>query len=321
MIDSGHVRDAEGWAIQAYGSVEDLELQPIAPSEPTGTQVLVEVEAASLNPLDLKLISGAMAQFMPVSFPFVPGSDVCGRIVALGRGVTDLRVGDRVVAMTFAYGAMATHVLCDVEGAVVHAPQAASAADLASLPEAGLTAMAILKEAELQPGQTVAVIGATGGIGLFLGQLAKRAGARVIATATNGDEELVRRHGADDTIDYSHKDSIDALLEKHPSGVDVLVDLVNQSDALLTSARAVRPGDRLISTLVGPDAGTFRKGVEVRYVRLAPSAEDLRQLVDGVVGGGLSSTVTRHYAFADVPEAYRDLRDGHARGKLIVERR
>ena len=320
MAESGPDGSAEGWAIQAYGDAEDLGLQAIARPDPTGTQVLVNVEAASLNPLDLKLMSGIMAKFMPVSFPFVPGSDVCGRVVAVGPEVKNLQIGDRVVAMTVAHGAMATHVLCDVQGAVVRAPEAASAADLASLPEAGMTAMAILREADLTPGQTVAVIGATGGIGLLLCQLAKRAGALVIATATIDDEGLVRANGAADTIDYAHKDAFDALLEKHPDGVDVLIDLINQFDALLPSARAVRQGGRLISTLIGPDASGFGNGIEVRYVRLEPSAEYLRQLVDGVVNGTLSATVTRRFAFSDVPQAYLHLRDGHSRGKLVVER-
>ena len=261
-----------------------------------------------------------MAKFMPVSFPFVPGSDVCGRVVEVGPEVKNLQIGDRVVAMTVANGAMATHVLCDVQGAVVRAPEAASAADLASLPEAGMTAMAILREADLGPGQTVAIIGATGGIGLLLCQLAKRAGARVIATATVADEDLVRLNGASDTIDYAHKDAFDALLETNPDGVDVLIDLINQFDALLPSARAVRQGGRLISTLIGPDAAAFGDGLQVHYVRLAPSAEYLRQLVDGVVNGTLSATVNRRFAFSDVPQAYLHLRDGHSRGKLVVER-
>ena len=320
MNVSQRANDAEGWAIDAYGKAEDLTLRPIERPEPTGTRILVAVEAASLNPLDLKLMSGLMAKFMPVPFPFVPGSDVCGTVAAVGADVTALRVGDRVVAMTAAHGAMATHVLCDSASAVVKAPRSAAAADLASLPEAGMTALQVLREAGLRPGQTVAVIGATGGVGLMLCQLARRAGARVIATARSDDERLVRANGADETIHYAADDAVDTLRARHPDGVDVSIDLVHQFDGLFASARAVRRGGRLVSTLMGPEAGAFEGGVEVRYVRLAPAAEDLRQLVDAMVDGVLKANVTGRFAFSNVPQAYVALRDGHARGKLVVER-
>jgi NADPH:quinone reductase-like Zn-dependent oxidoreductase len=316
MSDTGPGGSA--WAINAYGAVDDLRRTSMGVPSPAGAQVVVEVEAASLNPLDLKLISGVLAQFMPVSFPFVPGSDVCGRITAIGPQVKNLRVGDRVVAMTPAHGAMATHVLCDSESAMVLAPRTVPAADLASLPEAGMTALAILREADLRPGQTVAIIGATGGIGLLLAQLAKRSGARVIATATAQDEDLVRAHGADEVVDYSRDDTVAAILASHPGGVDVIVDLVDQFDALLPVARAIRRGGRLISTLMGPDASAFGEGVDVHYVRLQPSARDLQQLVDHLTEGQLSSTVTLRFAYSEVPQAYLTLRDGHARGKIVV---
>lgn len=225
-----HANDeVQCWSIDAYGAAEDLTLRPRPLPQPTGSQVLVRVEAAALNPLDLKLIGGAMAQFMPVTFPFTPGSDVCGEIVAAGPEVERLSDGDRIAAMTFQHGAMATYVMCDAAGAVVRVPSSADAATMAALPEAGMTALAVVRAAQLGQSSTVAIIGATGGIGLLVTQMAAHAGAHVIATASGAeDEALVRANGAADTLDYRDVDPVAALLAAHPNGVDVVIDLINQ---------------------------------------------------------------------------------------------
>jgi NADPH:quinone reductase-like Zn-dependent oxidoreductase len=183
-----------------------------------------------------------------------------------------------------------------------------------------MTAMAILREAGPLAGKTVAVIGATGGIGLILCQLAARAGAQVVASAAGEDDaDLVRTNGAVETVDYSTGDTFDLLRLAHPDGVDVLVDLINQYDALFGSAAVVKRGGRLISTLIGPDASAFPADVDVHYVRLAPSSADLGQLVEMVESGELVPTISLRFPFSQVPEAYVALRDQHVRGKIVVE--
>ena len=97
-----------------------------------------------------------------------------------------------------------------------------------------------------------------------------------------------------------------------------MIDLINQFDALLGSARAVRKGGALVSTLIGPDQNAFGE-VEVRYIRLAPTAEDLSTVLTAVEEGGVRPTISRTFPFADVPAAYAELRDGHVRGKIVVE--
>lgn len=315
-----HANDAaQCWSIDAYGAAEDLTLRPRPQPRPTGTQVLVRVEAAALNPLDLKLVGGTMAQFMPVVFPFTPGSDICGEVVAVGPEAQNLSVGDRVAAMTFQHGGMATHVLCDAAGAVVRVASDDSAVTMAALPEAGMTALAVFRAAQLSRGSTVAIIGATGGIGLLVSQMAADAGAHVVATASDAeDKALVRANGAVDTIDYRAADPVKALLTAHPGGVDVVIDLINQFDALLGTAKAVRRGGALVSTLIGPDRSAFSE-VEARYIRLAPTAADLDDIVTAVAQGRLRPTISRTFPFGDVPAAYAELRNGHVRGKIVVE--
>ena len=309
----------QAWTIDDYGRPEDLKLGTRPLPELGDGDSLVAVEATSLNPLDLKLISGMMREFMPVEFPFCPGSDVCGRVVAVGAGAA-FKPGDRVVGMTSSNGGMSQHAVLSARAATAKVADGGDASVYATLPEAGMTALAILKEAGVIKGKTIAVIGATGGIGLTLCQLAARAGATVIATgAGEEDEALLRANGATEIIDYSKADPFQLLGESHHDGVDVLVDLINQFDALLGSAAGVKAGGRLVSTLMGPDPSKFPTEVDVRYVRLAPSAADLARLVEMVEAGELVPTISRRFAFAEVPDAYLALRDGHVRGKIVVE--
>lgn len=310
----------EAWTIDGYGRPEDLRLAPRPVSHLAEGDLLISVEAASLNPLDLKLIGGALRDFMPVEFPFTPGSDVCGRIVARGPDVQNFKVGDRVVGMTRSNGGMARQAVLSAQGATARISDTGDVALYAPLPEAGMTALAVLRDAGPIEGRTIAVIGATGGIGLLLCQLAKEAGATVIATAAGGeDAALVRANGADESIDYADADPIALITSIHPEGVDVLIDLINQFDGLLASAGAVKPGGRLVSTLLGPDPSEFPEGVQAHYVRLSPSASDLAHLVSLVQAGKLTPTVSQRFAFADAREAYLALRDGHVRGKIVVE--
>ena len=309
----------QAWTIDDYGRPEDLKLGTRSLPELGDGDALVAVEATSLNPLDLKLIGGAMREFMPVEFPFCPGSDVCGRVVAFGAGAAS-KIGDRIVGMTTSNGGMSQHAVLSARAAIAKVAGDGDASVYATLPEAGMTALAILKEAGEIEGKTVAVIGATGGIGLTLCQLAERAGATVIATAAGGeDETLVRANGASEVLDYSKADPLKLLIESHPGGVDVLVDLINQFDGLIDSAAPVKAGGRLVSTLIGPDPSKFPPPVAVHYVRLAPSAADLARLVEMVEAGDLVPTVSLRFPFADARDAYLALRDGHVRGKIVVE--
>jgi NADPH:quinone reductase len=309
----------QAWTIDDYGRPEDLKLGTRPLPELGDGDVLVAVEATSLNPLDLKLISGMMREFMPVEFPFCPGSDVCGRVLAVGAGAA-FEPGDRIVGMTSANGGMSQRAVLSARAATAKVANDGDAAVYATLPEAGMTALAILKEAGEIEGRTVAVIGATGGIGLILCQLAARAGATVIATAAGDeDEALVRANGAAEVLDYSQADPAKLLVGTHPKGVDVLIDLINQFDALIGSASPLITGGRLVSTLIGPDPSKFPPHVDVHYVRLAPSAADLVRLVEMVEAGDVVPTVSLRFPFVDARDAYLTLRDGHVRGKIVVE--
>ena len=305
------------WAIPEYGAAESLALSERPLAIPGPGELLVEVEAVALNPLDLKIIGGQMKDVMPAEMPYVPGSDFVGVVSTAGDGAA-VRAGDRVVISAW-NGGLASHVLVPASAHVALAPATASAVDLAALPMAGLTARHILRMLGDVAGRTIAVIGATGGVGLMLVQLASQAGALVIGTGQGPeDDALLRANGAADVIDYARHDIPMALRARYPGGADIVIDLVTMFDALFASANAVKDGGTLLSTLFGPEPAAFGDRINFAYVRLKAQPGDLDQLVRAYTGGALSANVSRVFSFDQAVEAYRALRDEHVRGKIVV---
>ena len=190
---------------RAYGPPEQLEVAEVAAPTPGAGQVAVAVKAAGVNFPDTLIIQGKY-QFQP-PLPFTPGSDVSGVVTAVGEGVTHLHVGDHLVGFTGAGGAFAEVVVCDVNKVMLLPP----AIDFATAAAYGLTYStayyALHDRAQMQPGETLLVLGAAGGVGLASVELGKKLGARVIAAASN-DEKLAvcREYGADETINYASDD-------------------------------------------------------------------------------------------------------------------
>lgn len=310
------MKTTKAWAVQSYGPAETLGLIDLAVPDPGPGEIVIDVEAVALNPLDLKIISGQMDKMMPARMPFVPGSDVVGMVTAVGDGAA-ARVGDRVVASTW-NGGLAQAALLPSGAHVVVVRREASAADLAALPMAGLTALNILRGVGDVSGKRVAVLGATGGVGLALLQYAKANGAHLIASATDGDAEVVTANGADETIDYNRTPFVEEVRRRYPDGVDIVVDLVSMFDALLASADAVRDGGKLLSTLFGPDPSAFGGRIEVIYSRLKAERGDLATVVTDYLQGRLHANVGATLSFDQGREACLALRDQHVTGKIVV---
>jgi NADPH2:quinone reductase len=304
------------WGVQSYGPVETLGLIEMAIPDPGLGELMIDVEAVALNPLDLKIISGQMDKMMPARMPFAPGSDVVGTVTAAGDGAP-ARVGDRIVASTWS-GGLAHRALLPTTAHIVVVSGDAPATELAALPMAGLTALNILRGLGDVSGKQVAVLGATGGVGLALVQYASKQGARLIASATDTDTALVMANGADETIDYRQTPFIEALRHRHPEGVDMLVDLVSMFDALLASANAVRDRGVLLSTLFGPDPAAFGNRIKVVYSRLKAEPGDLEAVVHDYLAHRFRANVGATFPFDQGREACLALRDRHVTGKIVV---
>lgn len=307
----------KAWGVNNYGPAETLALIDYPILDPVVGEIVIDVEAMALNPLDLKIMSGQMKDFMPTAMPFVPGSDVVGSVVAVGEKVTGVAPGQRIVASTW-NGALARRAVLPASAHVVVVPTMADAGDLAALPMAGLTARNILRGLGDVAGKTLAVLGATGGVGLALLQQASAAGAQVIASASGSDVDVVMANGARETIDYHQAPFVEQVRQRYPAGVDMLVDLVSMFDALLASAAAVRDGGTLLSTLFGPEPSAFAGRIEVVYSRLKAEPGDLAAVVDDYVAGRFRANVGARFGFAQGRDACLALRDQHVTGKIVI---
>lgn len=284
---------------------------------PEPGQVLIKVEAAALNPLDLALITGAMKDIYPVDHPLVIGMDAAGTVAEVGEGVSGYAPGDPVLAFAGFVGAVAQYTVASPGPLLARRPPGLDSLHAACIPESGLTAVCLLRAVRLAAGESVLVIGATGGIGLYAVQLAHALGSRVIATATADDEEYLRGLGAADTVDYRNADVVEETLRLVPDGVDVVVDLVNSGDGLMGTARAARPGGRLVSPLYGPDdLGGDVSAVYIGSFQAEPG--DLEDLAARAADGRLRVEIGARYSLDDAVQAVADFAGKHIRGKVVI---
>jgi NADPH:quinone reductase-like Zn-dependent oxidoreductase len=310
-----------------YGPPSQLVLGEAPRPQPGPGQVLVRVSAAALNPFDLKLITGALREMAPIQFPYVPGMDGAGTVIELGEGVAGVALGDEVLGFFGRTpGTLAELAILDVETYLARRPPGLDAVHAAALGESGATANTLLRAIEPQTGQSVLVIGATGGIGMFVVQLARAAGCEVLATATPQEADYVLGLGASHALDYTSGEVAELALALHPNGVDAVIDLVNSGEQVLGSARALRPGGRFASPLGGPediDLGPSgpRPAHRIRasYVSLTLLPGDLEDLASRAASGELRIEVSRVYPFADAIQAFSDFAAAHTRGKLVVD--
>ncbi|WP_020415949.1 NADP-dependent oxidoreductase [Amycolatopsis sp. ATCC 39116] len=302
---------------RAYGPLDRLEIAEVPRPEPGPGQVLVRVEAAALNPVDTALITGAMRDELPVTHPFVPGVDVSGIVEAVGPGVDRFRPGEAVIAWNgVPSGGFAEYALVRADDSAAARPAALDARHGAALPTGSLTAAALLDEAKPGPGATVLVVGATGGLGSYAVQLAKLAGATVIATGRDGDRGYLESLGADGVIDYRTEDIAQRVQDWAPGGADVVIDLAQAGPALAASAAAAKPGGLVASPLGGP--ATFDRDVRAVYTGTTTPPGRLAELAALAAAGTLRTEIGAEYPFAQARQALLDFPARHVRGKVVI---
>src|SRR3954451_15393022 len=301
-----------------FGGPEALQVVDV-PDQPLGPgQVRLRVAAATVNPTDTHLRSGAYADRDPVKQPpWVPGMDVAGEVAEVGEGVTQLAPGDPamgVVVPSGAHGGYRENLVLPGDS-VVRAPAGADAVAASTLPMNALTARYALDQMALRPGQVVAVTGAAGAFGGYVVQLAKEDGLTVVADASEADEQLVRDLGADVVVRRGD-DVAAAIRERYPDGVDGLADGSVQDAAVLP---AVKDGG--VVTTVRGYRGDGRRDVTVTPVLVrhyAQEAEALDRLRVQVEKGELTLRVAQTFPAADAAEAHRRLEAGGVRGRLVL---
>ncbi|MFC8502324.1 NADP-dependent oxidoreductase [Pedococcus sp. NPDC057267] len=301
-----------------YGQPDVLRYEDVPVPVPGPGQVRLRVAATTFNPVDGNIRAGFMQEPMPLELPHVPGLDVAGTVDALGPQVDGLQVGDRVVGfLPFVDdGASAEYVVVSAD-VLAPAPTSIPLADAAALPLVGLTAyQALTEHAHLQAGQRILVVGASGAVGGYAVQLARAAGAHVIATATARSRERVRAWGADEVVDHTATDVADAVREP----VDVLLNLAPVSPEQLTRlvARVADGGVVVSATVWQPAPGDEGRGVRAVDMYVRSDAGQLAELVERVDRGELTVDVAERLPLADLAAVHSRAAAGTLAGKVVV---
>jgi NADPH:quinone reductase-like Zn-dependent oxidoreductase len=313
-----------------YGSPDVLKCEDIEKPATGDNEVLIKVCAASVNPLDWRLMRGtpriirilARLRKPTTKKPMRPGVDVAGQIEAVGRNVTRFKPGDAVFGTC--RGAFAEYV-CAPESALVTKPDNVTFEQAASVPVAALTALQGLRDkGHIQPGQKVLINGAAGGVGTFAVQVAKSFGADVTGVCSTRNVDMVRSIGADRVIDYTGED-----LTRSGQRYDLLLDNVGNL-SLSACRRLLSPNGRCVIAGAPKNVAIFfvraiaglvlSRFVSQKFVVFVAkiNQEDLTFLGELMASGKVTPVIDRRYELSESPQAVRYLEEGHARGKVVI---
>lgn len=287
------------WRVHEFGPPSVMRFERVLRPNPGPGEVLVKVEAAGVGPWDGLIRAGKSV--LPQPLPLTLGSDLSGEIIAVGPGVSDLRVGDQVYGVTnprfveaYAEYALASAAM------VSRKPTSLTYIEAASVPVIAVTAwQALFDRAQLKAGQTAVIHGAAGNVGAYAVQLACRAGVRTIATAATDDIPFVRNLGANTVIDYRTQ-----RFEEEVRDADVVIDLVG-GETQERSFQVLRRGSKLISAVSGPDQHLAQShGVEAAFFLVNVTSQSLAEIAGLVDGGKLRTRVGAVLPLADAREAH-----------------
>jgi alcohol dehydrogenase len=332
----------KAFIIDRYKSKDGLRAAEMPVPELGENDVLVEIHAAGVNPIDSKIMAGGFKFILPYRLPLILGNDLAGIVVRVGAGVRRFEPGDEVYARPGKdrIGAFA-ELIAVSEGVLAAKPRTLTMEEAASLPLVALTAwQALVERANLRPGQKVLIHAGSGGVGTVAIQLAKHLGATVATTTSTANVDLVKGLGADVVIDYK-KEDFEAVL----SDYDVVLDPLGGA-ALEKSLRVLRPGGIVIG-IAGPPDPSFaneigaswflklamtvlsyrirkqarRRRVSYSFLFMKPSGDQLREITSLIDAGAIRPVVDRVFPFESTKEALAYVDSGRAKGKVVVKLR
>jgi NADPH:quinone reductase-like Zn-dependent oxidoreductase len=273
----------------------------------------VRVIASGVNPADPLTLSGKYAREFGTHLPLIPGYDIAGVVEKTGAKVTNLKAGDAVYGYPTFGGGWAEYVTVK-QWEVAAKPKTLNFAEAAAVPMGALTAwQALVDTAQLHPGQTILVHGGSGGVGSFAVQIAKARGARVIATASTANQDLLKQLGADVAIDYTK-----TRFEDVAKDVDAVLDPVGK-ETLARSYGVVKKGGIVMSLVARPDPVELEKrGIRGAAISVHPDAEDLAEIARLIDAGKIKPVVTEVLPLSEAIAAQRQAETHHTRGKLVL---
>jgi len=297
--------------INEFGGADMMTYEAVTLPDPQAEEVVVRVEAAGVNPLDVKIIAGYMQSVFPVTLPYIPGTDFSGVIEAVGHQVDHLQPGDRVVGRTSPNngGAFARNlVIAATELSVI--PAQMSFEQAATLPTSfGTAQQALFDVGQLQAKQRVLIHAGAGGVGSMAVQLAHRQGCHVVATASAHNIELVKSLGADEVIDYRTQ-TLDGV-----GDIDLVLDTIG-GDTLAASWSTLRPGGHIVSLVDFNIAA--QDGHPGEFVFFATATPYLPEAIQQFSAGRLQTVIDSSFKLSDARMALEKIAAGHARGKILI---
>ncbi|MDD9892903.1 MAG: NAD(P)-dependent alcohol dehydrogenase [Gammaproteobacteria bacterium] len=321
--------------INKFGTADALEVVTNHPKPAIlDNQVLIQVHAAGVNPLDYKARKGQLKALQGSNFPLVLGNDASGVVAAVGASVTQFKVGDEVFAFTdasakpswtgFAESGAYAEFAVTREDTLALKPKQMSHIEAASMPLAALTAYQALQKVGLKAGMNVLVNGASGGVGIFAVQLAKHAGCQVTGLCSERNFEMVKNLGADAVIDY--KTSPIAALEEQYDVVYDVADttsymqcrhLLSPTGVYISNANLTKPLN-MLSTWLFPLLGIFGLKQRTNFAWVTPSGKDLSAIAKIVDQGALHTVIDSSYEMTDASAAHQRCESGRVAGKVVI---
>ena len=296
-----------------YGAPEVLKFEEVPRPEPKEDEALVRVIASGVNPADPLTLSGKYAREFGTHLPLIPGYDIAGTVEKIGSNVTKLKVGDAVYGYPTFGGGWADYVTVK-EWEVAAKPKSLNFGEAASVPMGALTAwQALVDVAKLHAGQTILIHGASGGVGSFAVQIAKARGARVIATASTANQDLLKQLGADVAVDYTK-----TRFEDVAKDVDAVLDPVGK-ETLSRSYDVVKKGGMVMSLVALPERAELKKReIHGAAISVHPNAADLAEIAQLIDAGKIKPMVTQVLPLSEAIAAQQQAATHHTRGKVVL---
>lgn len=309
----------------SHGSVDVLNIGELPVPSPGPDEVLVQVAAAGVNPIDRRLRAGELTEYIERTFPVVPGWDLAGRITAVGDNVEGWQVGDEVSGLAFTWsiqhGTYAEFAPVNASS-IAAKPKSLSFVQAAALPLVSLTAWQSLAEfAALKPGQSVLIEAGAGGVGSVALSIAKHLGATVYTTASAKNADYVRKLGADHVIDYTQENYVDVIRQREPNGIDAVLAAILDEQNIGAALELVKPGGTVAYMNNEPPESNLiaEKNIKTEFIHHRPDGESLGELLTLFDAGKLQVPDITTMPLEQAVDAQKQSESGRTRGKLVLE--
>ncbi len=304
--------------IKKFGTPEVLEYLELPTPTINDNEILLQIEAAGINPVDMKIRNGTSGLAKKLNLPTGLGFDLAGKVAKVGKNIKACKIGDSVVGKVNYDKPRAYAEYCMVTpNEIVARPKELSTIDAAALPTAGLTAWQVLHQyGKLQRGERVLIHAAAGGVGHLAVQIAKKMGAEVFATATQKNHQFLVELGADHCIDYTQ-----TPFEKIAHDIDLVVDLVG-GETGLRSFKVLKKNGRMVTVPTNTRDEIIKQaqslGIQVSGILAEMNQKDLTELVKLLVAGDLKIQIARTFPLKETIQAHQLLETGRTQGKIVL---